>query len=114
MPDAGGSYTEVTRQGWLSRIGGSIKGEDSQNAMTADSGAPTASSPAMKGMTSQEQKGASPPNSAANRIMRVSLPSNARATKASAPLAFNQAISTTAITIYGNVLNSAPAASTKR
>lgn len=26
MPDAGGSYTEVTRQGWLSRLGGSIKG----------------------------------------------------------------------------------------
>ncbi len=49
----------------MSSDGGSISGEDSQNAITADSGAPSASRPATNGITSQEQNGASPPNSAA-------------------------------------------------
>src|SRR6056297_1468650 len=50
----------------INRVGGSIRGEETQNAMTAESGAPSASSPAMKGMTSHEQKAASPPNRAAS------------------------------------------------
>ena len=77
---------DVVREN-LERVGGSIKGELSQNAMTADSGAPTANRAAMKGMTSQEQKGDSPPSRAAMTIMRTGLPSNARAKRFSAPLA---------------------------
>ena len=80
----------------ISSVGGSISGEDRQKAITAESGAPTASSPAMNGMTSQEQKGARPPNRAASRIMRPVRPSKARAIAASAPAAFIQAISSTA------------------
>ena len=71
----------------IRNIAGSIKGEASQNAMTADKGAPTASKAAMKGMTSQEQNGESPPSSAAMPIMRSSRPSNALAKSASAPVA---------------------------
>ena len=87
-----------------------MSGEDSQNAMIAESGAPTASRAAMKGMTSQEQKGARPPNSAASTIMRVSRPSKARATSAAAPVALRPAMSRTAAAMKGNVPASAPAA----
>ena len=45
----------------IRNIAGSISGDASQNAITADNGAPTASSAAMNGITSQEQNGASPP-----------------------------------------------------
>lgn len=55
----------------ISKVGGSIRGEDSQNAITAGSGAPSANSPATKGITSQEQNGASPPNSAAMMMLCV-------------------------------------------
>ena len=67
-------------------VGGSISGDESQKAITAESGAPSARSPAMKGMTSQEQNGANPPKSAASRIIRPSRPWKARATSASAPV----------------------------
>ena len=80
----------------ISTVGGSMRGEDSQKAMMAESGTPAASSPAMKGITSQEQKGASPPNRAASTIMRVSRPSKARATRVSAPVALSPAMSRTA------------------
>ena len=72
----------------IANIAGSMRGEASQKAMTAPSGAPTASSAAMKGMTSQEQKGDNPPNRAARTIMRAGLPSNALARRVSAPEAF--------------------------
>ena len=58
----------------IMNIGGSIMGEDNQNAMTAEIGVPAASNAAMKGMTSQEQNGARPPTSDANTIMRSSFP----------------------------------------
>src|SRR3546814_11542178 len=45
---------------------GSMTGEASQKAMTADSGTPMASSAAIRGMTPQEQKGESPPARAAS------------------------------------------------
>ncbi|SDB43470.1 hypothetical protein SAMN02982931_03267 [Bauldia litoralis] len=83
----------------MNSVGGSISGEASQKAMTADRGAPTASSPAMKGMTSQEQKGASPPKAAATKIIRVSRPLKALPTTVSAPAALSQAISSTAKTM---------------
>ena len=91
----------------MSTVGGSMSGEDSQNAMIAESGAPTASKAAMKGMTSHEQKGARPPRSAASTIMRVSRPSKARATSAVAPVAFSPAISMTAAATKGSVSTSA-------
>ena len=77
-------------------VDGSMRGEESQNAMIAESGTPTASSPAMSGMTSHEQNGARPPRSAASTIMRVSRPSKARETSAVAPVALSSAMSTTA------------------
>ena len=72
----------------MANIGGSISGDASQKAMTADSGAPIARSAAMKGMTSQEQKGDSPPTSEARMTMRIGAPVKARATTPSAPDAF--------------------------
>ena len=73
-----------------------MRGEESQNAMIAESGTPTASRPAMSGMTSHEQNGARPPRSAASTTMRVSRPSKARVTSAVAPVALSNAISKTA------------------
>ena len=80
----------------MSMVDGSMRGEESQNAMIAESGTPTASSPAMSGMTSHEQNGARPPRSAASTIMRVSRPSKVRETSAVAPLALRYAMSRTA------------------
>ena len=73
-----------------------MRGEASQNAMIAESGTPTASRPAINGMTSHEQNGARPPRSAARTIVRVSRPSKARETSAVAPVALSDAMSTTA------------------
>jgi hypothetical protein len=53
---------------------GSINGEDSHNAVTADNGAPATNNAAMKGITSQEQKGASPPTMEAKTIIFTSFP----------------------------------------
>ena len=72
----------------MANIGGSMIGEASQNAMTALSGAPMARSAAMKGMTSQEQKGDRPPTSEARMTIRTGAPVKARATTPSAPDAF--------------------------
>ena len=58
----------------ITNIAGSMIGDDSQNAMTADSGVPIASRAATKGITSQEQNGASPPTSAASTTIRLSRP----------------------------------------
>ena len=85
------SVPAVTRN-----IAGSISGDASQNAITADSGAPTASRAAMNGITSQEQNGASPPTSAPMAIMCNSDPVNALLNSASAPVAFSQATASTA------------------
>ena len=52
----------------------SINGEDSHNAITADNGAPTSNNAAMKGITSQEQKGASPPTMEVKTIIFTSFP----------------------------------------
>ena len=71
----------------IANIAGSISGEASQKAITAPSGAPTASSAAIKGITSQLQKGDKPPSAAAITTIRAGLPSNARASRLSAPLA---------------------------
>jgi hypothetical protein len=46
-------------------------GEASQNAITADSGTPIASSAAIKGITPHEQNGESAPTSAAGTIIRA-------------------------------------------
>jgi hypothetical protein len=59
--------------------------------MTADSGTPIARSAAISGMTPQEQKGESPPASAASTIMRSGEPVKARAIRLSAPVAPAQA-----------------------
>ena len=75
--------------------------------MTGASGTPTASSPAMKGITSHEQKGARPPTKAARTIMEACLPTKARATRFSAPVALSRAIRNTAIAIIGAVPYSA-------
>ena len=40
----------------INKVGGSIKGEESQKAITADRGAPTAIRPATKGMTRRSKK----------------------------------------------------------
>ena len=72
----------------MAKAAGSIKGEASQNAMTGAIGVPSASRPAMNGMTSHEQNGERPPIKAARMIMRTCRPTNALATIASAPLAF--------------------------
>ena len=53
---------------------GSIKVEASHNAITADNGAPATNNAAMKGITSQEQKGASPPTMEAKTIIFTSFP----------------------------------------
>ncbi len=50
-------------------MAGSIKGDASQNAITADSGTPMASSAAINGITPQEQNGDSAPISAAKTTM---------------------------------------------
>ena len=83
----------------IRNIAGSISGDASQNAITADSGAPTASSAAMKGITSQEQNGASPPTTAPRTIIRTSGPVNALLSSASAPVAFSHATASTAQTM---------------
>lgn len=72
-------------------IDGSITGEASQNAITADSGTPMAKSAAMSGITPQEQKGESPPASAASPIITAGAPVKARAIRLSAPVAPAQA-----------------------
>ncbi len=56
----------------INNVGGSISGDDNQNAITAESGAPSARRPAIKGITSHEQNGAKPPKNAARKIMRTS------------------------------------------
>ena len=68
-------------------IDGSITGEASQKAMTADKGTPIANKAAIKGMTPQEQKGESPPAAAAIRIITMGEPVKARAIRPSAPVA---------------------------
>ena len=92
----------------MRRAAGSISGEDSQNAITAETGVPSASSAAMNGITSQEQKGVSPPTSAASTIIRLSRPTKARATSVSAPVAFSTATASTAKAMKGRVCRSAP------
>jgi len=72
----------------INTVGGSMSGDESQKPFTAKSGAPTASRPAMNGITSQNQNDATPPNTVARTIICVSRHSNARATRDSAPLAF--------------------------
>ena len=66
-------------------IDGSITGEASQKAITADSGTPMVSSAAISGMTPQEQKGESPPARAASRSIKCGEPVKARAMMLSAP-----------------------------
>ena len=80
----------------IRNIAGSINGDASQNAITADSGAPTANSAAMNGITSQEQNGASPPTSAPSAIIRTSGPVNALLSSASAPVDRRNATARTA------------------
>ena len=64
-----------------------MTGDASQNAMTAESGTPIASSAAINGMTPHEQNGDSPPKIAAIRIIVIGEPENMRAIRLSAPLA---------------------------
>ena len=94
----------------IANMAGSISGEASQKAMTAESGAPIASKAAMNGMTSQEQNGDKPPSNAANRIMRSSCPMKARASRFSAPVALRKPIAATANRMKGAVPKSAPEA----
>ena len=68
-------------------IEGSMTGDASQKAMTAESGTPITKSAAISGITPQEQKGDKPPAAAAIRIMTAGEPVNARAIKPSAPVA---------------------------
>ena len=68
-------------------IDGSMTGEASQKAMTADRGTPIASSAAIKGITPHEQKGDTPPASAAMAIITAGDPVKARAISPSAPVA---------------------------
>ena len=53
---------------------GSINGEDSHNAITADNGGPATNNAAMKGITSQEQKGASSPTMEAKQSFSLRFP----------------------------------------
>ena len=94
----------------IRNIAGSINGDASQNAITADNGAPTASSAAMNGITSQEQNGASPPTTAPSAIIRTSGPANARLSRRSASAAFSQATASTAQTMSTPVRRIAPPA----
>ena len=89
----------------IRNIAGSIKGEASQNAMTAPSGAPSANNAAMNGITSHEQNGDNPPSRAAMITMRTGLPSNAWASRFSAPEAFRKATARTANRMKGAVLH---------
>ncbi len=68
-------------------IDGSMIGEASQKAITADSGTPIARSAAISGITPQEQNGDSPPASAPSPIINSGAPVKARATRLSAPVA---------------------------
>lgn len=68
-------------------IEGSMTGEASQNAITADSGTPMLSKAAINGMTPHEQNGDSPPASAASPIISKGDPVKARAIRLSAPVA---------------------------
>ena len=72
-------------------IDGSIPGDESQNAITAGTGTPMASSAAINGMTPHEQNGDRPPNSAANTIIIDIRPVKARAISESAPDALAKA-----------------------
>ena len=94
----------------IRNMAGSISGEASQNAITADSGAPTASRAEMNGITSQEQNGAKPPTSAPSTIIRDSRPVNARLSSASAPVARSQATASTAPAMNMPVRRMAPTA----
>src|SRR6056297_782158 len=58
----------------IANIAGSMSGEASQNAITAESGAPAAKRAATKGITWHEQNGDRPPTSAPKTIIRVSRP----------------------------------------
>ena len=72
----------------IKNMAGSIKGEDSQNAITALNGAPIARSAAINGITSHEQKGDKPPKKAAKMIILNCGPEKAFDNKFSAPVAF--------------------------
>ena len=72
----------------IKNMAGSIKGEDSQNAITALNGAPIARSAAINGITSHEQKGDKPPKKAAKMIILNYGPEKAFDNKFSAPVAF--------------------------
>ena len=68
------AYSQPRAEAVINNAGGSIKGDDNQNAITAERGTPNANMLAINGMTSQEQKGASPPTKVAKKIMLISLP----------------------------------------
>ena len=88
----------------IKNIAGSISGDANQNAITAPKGAPNASNAAIKGITSQEQKGDNPPRNAAITTMRIGFPSNARVSRFSAPVALRSATARTAKRMNGAVL----------
>ena len=94
-------------------IVGSIKGEASQNAITAGTGTPIARSAAIKGITPQEQNGDIPPNNAAKTIMMDIRPWNAFAMRLSAPLARAHAATPMAKTKNGAMPVSASATKAK-
>ena len=65
---------------------GSINGEDSPNAITADNGGPAANNAAMTGITSQEQEGASQPTMEAKTIISLRFPETLLQLRAQRPL----------------------------
>ena len=78
----------------VASIAGSVIGDASQKAMTGANGIPAASKPAIKGNIVMPQTGVIAPIAEATITVGKSLPSNARAIWASAPLAMTQAVRT--------------------
>lgn len=87
---------------------GSMSGEEIQNAITAGSGMPAASSAATRGTTPHEQNGDSAPTKAAMTIAMASERDTARPIRRSAPAAFSQAASNTDARRKGVIPRNAP------
>ena len=93
-------------------IDGSIIGDASQKAITAESGIPIARSAAINGITPQEQNGERPPASAPRTTIKRGAPVKALAIKLSAPVALAQAATAMDRNRKGAVFSSALPAKT--
>ena len=92
----------------IKNIAGSIKGDASQNAITALSGIPSTNKAAMKGITSQEQNGDSPPQQSGKDNHLKFAAHKTLAIKVSAPDALRTPTAVMANKINGAVPSKAP------